>query len=159
MLLLEKQVLIVSYINGSFPNDGYAPTIWDSYDSEGTSVKLSIYDTAGEEDYDRIRPRSYPGTNVFIVCYAINDPASYSNVSQKWIPEIQKHCPTASIIVVGTKNDLRDNEDENIKRTATLKEQANDGCQYLECSALSSQGLKEVFEKLTDLALTQLQFQ
>ena len=95
-----------------------------------------------------------------IVCYAINDPASYSNVSQKWIPEIHPHCPTASIIVVGTKNDLRENVgDENIKRTAALKEQANDGCHYLECSSLSCQGLKEVFEKVTDLALTQLQFQ
>ncbi len=149
-----KTSLIVSYTTGSFPNC-YAPTIWDSYDSEavaGASVKLSIFDTAGEEEYDRIRPRSYPNTHVFILCYAINNPSSYLNVLQKWLPEVQHHCPTANIMVVGTKNDLRENGDDNITKTTTLKEQNNDGCLSLECSALTSQGLNELFEKVIELA-------
>jgi len=84
--------LIVSHTTGSFPNGGYAPTVWDSYSSVvsvgGTSVNLSLFDTAGEEEYDRLRPRSYPDTHIFIVCYSIDNPESYSNVSQKWLPEI-----------------------------------------------------------------------
>lgn len=46
---------------------------------------LGLFDTAGQEDYDRLRPLSYPQTDVFLICFSVNSPASFENV---------KVCPT-----------------------------------------------------------------
>lgn len=56
---------------------------------------------------DKLRPLSYPGTHVFLLCFAVVSEASYENVESKWVPELKKHCPTTPIILVGTKTDLR----------------------------------------------------
>lgn len=52
-------------------------------------VSLNLWDTAGQEEYDRLRTLSYPQTNVFIICFSISSPASYENVKHKWHPEVR----------------------------------------------------------------------
>ena len=58
-------------------------------------VSLNLWDTAGQQDYDRLRPLSYPQTDCFIVCYAVTSSNSFENVRTKWIPEVQFHCKDA----------------------------------------------------------------
>ncbi|XP_077133376.1 ras-related C3 botulinum toxin substrate 2 isoform X1 [Ranitomeya variabilis] len=121
-------------------------------------VNLGLWDTAGQEDYDRLRPLSYPQTDVFLICFSLVSPASYENVRAKWFPEVRHHCPSTPIILVGTKLDLRDDK-ETIEK---LKEKkfspvsypmglalAKDieSVKYLECSALTQRGLKTVFDE------------
>ena len=64
--------------------------------------------TAGQEDYDRLRPLSYPQTDVFLMCFSIVSPTSFSNVREKWYPEIAHHCPNTPIVLLGLKEDLRE---------------------------------------------------
>jgi Ras-related C3 botulinum toxin substrate 1 len=64
-----------------------------------------------QEDYDRLRPLSYPATDVFLVCFSIISPTSFANVKQKWWPEIKHHMPSTPWILVGTKIDLRHDQD------------------------------------------------
>ncbi|MGH0185015.1 UNVERIFIED_CONTAM: hypothetical protein FKN15_018232, partial [Acipenser sinensis] len=64
--------------------------------------------SAGQEDYDRLRPLSYPQTDVFLVCFSVVSPSSFENVREKWIPEISHHCPRTPFLLVGTQVDLRD---------------------------------------------------
>ena len=52
-------------------------------------INLGLWDTAGQEDYDRLRPLSYPQTDVFLCCFAVVSPDSYNNVKDKWIPEVE----------------------------------------------------------------------
>lgn len=52
---------------------------------------LGLFDTAGQEDYDRLRPLSYPQTDVFLVCFSVTSPASFENVKEKWFPEVGFH--------------------------------------------------------------------
>lgn len=56
---------------------------------DGRMVSLNLWDTAGQEEYDRLRTLSYPQTNVFIICFSISSPASYENVKHKWHPEVR----------------------------------------------------------------------
>jgi len=90
----------------------YVPTVFDNYSMNvmsrsGVPTNIAFWDTAGQEDYDRLRPLSYPQTDVFLVCFAVNNQSSLDEVNSKWVPEIRHHCPSAHIVLVGTKSDLR----------------------------------------------------
>jgi Ras family protein A len=74
---------------------------------DGKRVELALWDTAGQEDYDRLRPLSYPDSHVIIICFAIDSPDSLDNVQEKWISEVNHFCPGLPIILVGCKKDLR----------------------------------------------------
>src|SRR5271154_1423429 len=89
---------------------------FDNYTSnivvDNVKVSLGLWDTAGQEDYDRLRPLSYPQTDVFILCYCVVAPSTFANVTSKWLPELRHHCPDTPIVLVGTKVDLR--QDPNV---------------------------------------------
>ena len=77
----------------------------------GQPVNLSLWDTAGPEDYDRLRPLSYPCTHIFLVTFSLINPASFSNVTAKWLPEVRHHCPNTPVVLIGTKYDLTTDRD------------------------------------------------
>ena len=81
---------------------------------------LGLFDTAGVEDYDRLRPLSYPQTDVFLVCFSLISPASFVNVAEKWVPEVEHHCPNTPIVLAGTKLDLRDDAATETPNTCLL---------------------------------------
>ena len=74
---------------------------------DGKRVELALWDTAGQEDYDRLRPLSYPDSHVILICFAVDSPDSLDNVQEKWISEVNHFCPGLPIILVGCKKDLR----------------------------------------------------
>jgi len=155
-----KTCLLIAYTSDKFPVE-YVPTVFDNYKAsilvDNKPITIGIWDTAGQEDYDRLRPLSYPGTDVFLLCFNVVSPTSFNNVKTKWWPEVRHYCPEAKLIVVGTKIDLRE-DDTVIQRlkskgmTALSSQQgekiARDvgAIKYMECSALTQKGLKEVFD-------------
>ena len=120
---------------------------------------LILVTSTGQEDYDRLRPLSYPQTDVFLVCFSVTSPASFENVKEKWFPEVRHHCPGVPCLVVGTQVDLRDDPQviEKLQRQKQRPVAAEHGerlarelgaVKYVECSALTQKGLKNVFDEV-----------
>ncbi|KAL9651161.1 hypothetical protein ABK040_008233 [Willaertia magna] len=159
-----KTCMLISFASNTFPED-YVPTVFDNYSAnvlyKDTTVALGLWDTAGQDDYDRLRPLSYPDAQVFLVCFSVVNPTSLHNIKAKWVPEIRHHCPKVPLVVAGTKTDLRKDPDylerENIK--AVTKDEgiqiAKDvgACFYTECSAKTGEGLKDTFNFVIQCAL------
>ena len=103
----EKICLLISYTTNKFPTE-YVPMVFNNYAVTvmigGEPYTLLLCDTAGQEDYDRLRPLSYPQTDVFLVCYSVVSPSSFENVKEKWVPEITHHCQRTPFLLVSTTN-------------------------------------------------------
>ena len=109
---------------------------------------------AGQEDYDRLRPLSYPDTDVLLFCFAVDSQRSLEHIQRRWYPEAEHFLAGVPKILVGLKADLRDS-DNGVKRAASLvrPEEAQDvafkvgASAYIECSARTRDGVEGVFEK------------
>ena len=156
-----KTCMLISYASNRFPTE-YVPTVFDNY---AVSIVigeepylLGLFDTAGQEEYDRLRVLAYPSTDVFLICFSVASRTSFENVREQWAPEIKHYCPRAPIVLVGTQSDLR-GDPHTISRLARSKDrfvseeegkklakQLN-AVTYAECSALTQKGLKNVFDE------------
>lgn len=152
-----KTCMLVAYVEDRFPID-YVPTIFETYTTnlivDGRRVNLSLWDTAGQEDFERLRPLSYSDTDVFIVCYAIPLRSSFENVKAKWIPELNIHEPNVPFIIVGTKVDTRDDNKDPAKEGSFVSRAESEklleetgAYSLIECSALQQTNLSEVVEE------------
>jgi len=153
-----KTCLLIVYAENRFP-EAYIPTVFENYVTqvhfEGKQIELALWDTAGQEEYDRLRPLSYPESDVILIVFSIDFPVSLANVQDKWYPEVAHFCEGVPLILIGTKIDLR--KDETTRRmlgaqgqTAVTPEQGEAvakeiGAKYMECSAKTGQGVKDVF--------------
>ena len=87
-----------------------------------------------QSEYDRLRVITYPGTNVAIVCFSLVCPRSFTNVFDRWLPELVSYCPdTVAVVLVGLKADLRSStmtrsSDDDLTTAATRLLPASDSC-------------------------------
>ncbi|KAL9061085.1 MAG: hypothetical protein Q9162_000230 [Coniocarpon cinnabarinum] len=163
-----KTCLMISYSQGYFP-EKYVPTVFENYitnkphPASGKTVELALWDTAGQEEYDRLRPLSYPETDLLFVCFAIDCPNSLENVLDKWYPEVLHFCPTTPIILIGLKTDLRYKKTcidllRSQGLTPVTTEQGQQvarrmGATYMECSSKEMTGVEDIFNRAINIAV------
>ena len=128
---------------------------------------MRIFDTTGNcTVYERLRPLSYPQTDVFLLCFSVDDPNSFHNIRAEWVPEITHHCPQVNWVLVGTKTDLREDlllekdfeksttklitrkQGEVVARSLSTK---NWKVPYIECSSITRSSLPELLELVSTL--------
>uniref|UniRef100_UPI00358F41E6 rho-related GTP-binding protein RhoB-like n=1 Tax=Myxine glutinosa TaxID=7769 RepID=UPI00358F41E6 len=162
-----KTCLLILFSKDEFP-EVYVPTVFETYvadiEVDGRQVELALWDTAGQEDYDRLRPLSYPDTDVILVCFSIDSPDSLENVADKWVPEVRHFCPNVPVVLVANKKDVRHDESVRAELARTKREPVRaeegramadrvDAFDYVECSARTKEGVREVFEAATRASL------
>lgn len=159
---IGKTSLIHAFIQNNIPQD-YIPTIFDNYSRNyyfyprREIFYLSLWDTAGQEDYDHLRPFSYSQVDVFILCYSCISPVSLENIIVKWHPEIKKHAPKISCILIGTKADLVDDPEilRRLEESQSHPVSRSEGDKVAEkigaffhtsCSAIKDENVDLIFE-------------
>jgi len=139
-----KTTLLLSYITNAFLTD-YTPTVFDNFSAienvDGALMNVILWDTAGQDDYKTIRTTCYEKVNydIFLLCFSVVHRDSFENVKYKWLEELKAQAPNTPYVLVGTKTDLRKDDDANHisfkegeKRCKEIKAKA-----YLECTATS----------------------
>ncbi|XP_055378170.1 ras-like GTP-binding protein RhoL [Condylostylus longicornis] len=150
--MVGKTCLLITYTKNEFPNE-YVPTVFDNHPCnigvDGKDYNLTLWDTAGQEDYERLRPLSYPNTDCFLLCYSIDNRTSFENIKSKWSPEIRHFSNHTPIVLVGTKLDLRVPYSDKFVTVAEGKKLKREirAHSVVECSAKKQQNLHEVFEE------------
>ncbi|CAF1954221.1 unnamed protein product [Brassica napus] len=141
-----KTCLLISYTSNTFPTD-YVPTVFDNF---------------RQEDYNRLRPLSYRGADVFLLAFSLVSKASYENVAKKWVPELRHYAPGVPIILVGTKLDLRDDKQYFVEHPGAVPISTAQGEElkklvgtsaYIESSAKTQQNVKAVFDAAIKVVL------
>lgn len=136
----------------------------------GREVSLDMWDTRGCGD--RLRPLTYPHTDVFVICFSVVHPWSREDVVTKWVSELERHGCFSSecdVFIVGTQTQLR-RDDDTIRRLEDGGEMWNvedtrawaEGvlqsirlnrtvrcAQYFECSAYSGEGVQNILDHAT----------
>lgn len=153
-----KTCLLEVFRRNRFP-ETYIPTVVDNFVKEvkiedDKFVSLALWDTAGQEDYDTIRPLSYRETDLVLLCYTIENKKRISNISKKWLMEIKNYCPSSQFFLIGLKKDMRDMDDPTIDKSSIISE--SDGrkvaedinaAKFFECSARTGENVNVIFEE------------
>ncbi|KAJ1823813.1 hypothetical protein GGH91_000284 [Coemansia sp. RSA 2671] len=165
-----KTCLLHVFREGQFPStDRYIPTIFDTWvadmEVDNTPVELALWDTAGQEDFDRLRFLCYPDANIIIICFSVDSPDSLNNVYDKWHPEAEQNAPNSPIVLVALKLDLRFNENTQrelagYQEAPVTLEQGQEmarrikAVSYIECSSIENFNVRQVFEVAARHALS-----
>jgi len=165
-----KTSLLNVFTRGYFPTV-YEPTVFENYVHDifidNVHVELSLWDTAGQEEFYRLRSLSYDDTHAIMLCFSVDSPDSLENVESKWVGEITENCPGVRLVLVALKCDLREQqrEEEEEGTPADPKRPMIDykaglavaekikALRYLECSAMKNRGVNEAFTEAARVAL------
>ncbi|CAN8100442.1 unnamed protein product [Discula destructiva] len=172
-----KTSLLNVFTRGYFPTV-YEPTVFENYVHDifvdNVHIELSLWDTAGQEEFDRLRSLSYDDTDLIMLCYSVDSKDSLENVESKWVGEIADNCPGVKLVLVALKCDLREgSEDEddaaagaddadeqrekkpmiNYEQGLEVARRIN-ALRYLECSAMRNRGVNEAFTEAARVALS-----
>ncbi|KAH7333326.1 small GTPase superfamily [Rhexocercosporidium sp. MPI-PUGE-AT-0058] len=168
-----KTSLLNVFTRGYFPTV-YEPTVFENYVHDifvdNVHIELSLWDTAGQEEFDRLRSLSYDDTHAIMLCFSVDSKDSLENVESKWVGEIAENCQGVKLVLVALKCDLREQnaDDETPAEGGQVREKKdmidyNQGLEvarrinalrYLECSAMRNRGVNEAFTEAARVALS-----
>ncbi|KAM0755809.1 ras-domain-containing protein [Meredithblackwellia eburnea MCA 4105] len=163
-----KTSLLNVFVNGSFPQV-YEPTVFENHVKDvivdDIPVELSLWDTAGQEEFERLRSLSYTDTHVVLLCFSVDQPSSLENCETKWMEEILELCPGVKLCLVALKCDLREDATvrEKLARYDQTPVQYEQGLltarrirasRYLECSAKMDRGVIECFYEAARVSIS-----
>ena len=140
-----KTCLVDAYGQNGFPST-YVPTVAKNFENKveylGKEVTLDIWDTGGQDEFKSVRPVSYNGADVFIVCFAVDMRTSLENACNKWLKELEETGPrNVARVLCCTKVDKRSSDPENPEMVKDNEgEEASTNYRflsYVECSAIT----------------------
>ena len=152
---LPKTKLLLMYSRGEIPIS-YVPTVFENFshriDFEDNFLIVSLWDTSGQEQYDRLRPLSYSNADIILILFDINRRKTFDNVNSKWGDEIRHYCDDVECILVGIhgegENCLSDESDKQCVTEEEGKECAQrfGARKYVQIHLNEKESINKLFE-------------
>jgi small GTP-binding protein len=108
----------------------------------GAEIALTTWDTAGQEVYRALGPMYYRDSQVGVVVFDVTTRATYDHV-KGWIDDFRNLAPDAVVVICGNKIDL---SQRRVTTTEAAPAAAALGASYVEASALSGDGVADLFQ-------------
>jgi len=120
---------------------------------DGVEHSLTCADTRSTEQEERMRPLSYPSTDVFLICFSYTDPASLNSVTLQWVKELAHHCITPTpFFLVGLQNDAEKKvTEEDVKQV--FNKHSDKLSQCFTVSAKTNDGVSALFDAVAKAAV------
>ncbi|GFO16907.1 ras-related c3 botulinum toxin substrate 1 [Plakobranchus ocellatus] len=169
-----KSAMLVTYLLGHFPQEIPPGPIdgLSEYDhltrkitklqQDNVEVSLSLVDTFGLDEYEKLRERVCASADVYLLCFDTGKRSTFERIRHQWLIEMRRYSSAQTpFVVVGLKTDIRtkaEADGSDITKFVTysegMREAADLGAaQYTECSAKNNTGVKRVFEKVAQAAV------
>ena len=142
-----------------FP-ERYVPTIFENYTQtynyDGKNYTLHIWDTPGQDEFDRLRPLSYQDAKCILLCFAMDKRSSFINLVERWVMEVNYYCKEVKIILVGMKLDLRTSSKDSVQDAEAEKfVKDHKLVAYIPTSAKTGQNVDKVFPQVIECSQKQ----
>merc|ERR1712244_201332 len=117
----------------------------------GQEYTVTIWDTAGQEEFDHIRRLSYGGADAFLVCYSTVDKTSLKNIREKWIKELNCEAPRVPKFLVGTMADKK-NTEKDIPSKSDVQKVCKD-LNFLSSMECRSENCRRYFDNIYSISV------
>ncbi|KAK5581374.1 hypothetical protein RB653_001406 [Dictyostelium firmibasis] len=123
-------------------------------DIQGKNVKLQIWDTAGQERFRSVVISYYRGSAGVALVYDVTNRESYNHITN-WLSDVKSLAsPDVTIILVGNKADLTEQREVTFLEASRIAQE--NGLLFMETSALTGEGVEEMFLKCTRTIITKI---
>ncbi|KAL4986680.1 P-loop containing nucleoside triphosphate hydrolase protein [Aspergillus falconensis] len=118
-------------------------------------MKLSLWDTAGQETYKSITRSYFRGASGALLVFDITRPATFASCTQ-WLQDLRQIAEEGIVVIlVGNKSDLAGDDTDSNQRRVTRQEaeewcRMNNVVRYLETSAKSGEGVERAFLEVAE---------
>ena len=113
---------------------------------DGKSIKIQLWDTAGQEKYRAMTKNLYLKSQAIIILFDITNETSFINL-KNWMSQIKESCgEDIPILLVGNKTDLEDNRVINKERA--MEYANNENIEYIEVSSKTGENINKALTSL-----------
>lgn len=166
-----KTALLYTLSKGIFPTQ-HLPTVINNvnvgWKFEENQATISFWDTPGDEKEEEARSMAYQNADVILITFSLNKLKDVTHIKKKWFNEVQNYSPNASILLIGTNLDKREDlsYDHNVVNKSTIDYQRRKeenmvsyskgltiakeigAISYIESSAKNDVGCKEIKDQI-----------
>ena len=114
--MLAKSHFLIALSGEPLPED-YEPTIFKNYKHDfqynGQNIEMHLWDTSGQEEYDRLRPMSYAKCDIAVLIFSLNNKKTLTNLD-KYVKEVKEYADNSVRILVGINLEKKDDDDDTV---------------------------------------------
>ena len=119
-------------------------------------IKVSIYDTAGQERFKNIVKHYYKGANGVLLIYDITKRDTFEKL-EFWLEDLKENSDNLNnlfIYLIGNKNDLEERREVDFEEANNFAKEKN--IPYIEVSAKTGNNIKKLFDEMIKGTLSKI---
>ncbi|XP_020581049.1 ras-related protein RABC2a-like [Phalaenopsis equestris] len=114
----------------------------------GKKLKLTIWDTAGQEKFRALNSSYFRNAQGIILVYDVTQRETFTNLSEVWVKEIELYSTNQDCIKMVVANKVDKESERVVTKEEGIAFAKEYGCVFLECSAKTRANVDKCFKEL-----------